>query len=252
MSTDADELDLERARRETYNAFFAANQPHASAIYNEPGMDPRHILEQISTFPADGSKSIEDHVREWHDAQPHPRNPALTVAEYPVAVKLATRTKFGGHATPEEAGAFWHEFQSANQRLAQKGQEPMSPNDYLRVLDELAPVSAALHGRPPTMHEVANLKDASPAERRKHYEDMPDSLYPAVSAGQMARYMTMANFHAMPQVRRPAQKSEAAYFAASSASPKDIADYYSAMMPVQHQAQPKPAAPLPGTEQAQT
>jgi len=250
MSASPEDLspaETKRRQAETYNAFFVANQPHAHAIYNEPGMDPRHIAEQIDTFPKDQSRSIEEHVTQWHQAQPHPRNPALTVAEFPMAVKMATRTKFGGHATAAEAGAFWQEFQGANEKLQKQGKDPMSPHEYTSLVDQMAPVSAALHGRPPSMDEVTKLREASPAEQRKYFEDLPDPLYPVVSAGQMAKYMTLGNFHAKYGVGRPAAKSEAAYFAVGGMSPTQVQDYYRNMAPVQHPvgAPAKPAATPP-------
>src|SRR5450631_4288311 len=95
---------------------------------------------------------------DWHsiaksfwDAQPHPHDPSgtLTIGEYATAVKLATMARFGGHASPHEAALFWPEFKASG----------LTPEEFEHTLDKIAPLSYTYHGRPPTMKEIATLKD---------------------------------------------------------------------------------------------
>ena len=163
-------------QRRLYNVVYAANKPWMKAIYNQDGFDPRIALQQINAAvaanPQGGQINWEQHVSDWHNNQPHPDtahlppSQQLKVGDYTTAVKMATQTKFGGHATAEEASAFWQEFQGANQTLAAQNKPTLTPQDYLTQVQQLAPVSAALHGRPPTMNEVVRLRDSSPKEAR--------------------------------------------------------------------------------------
>lgn len=165
-------------------------------------------------------------ANEWHAEQPHPLNPALKVGEYATAVKLATKLKFGGHASAQEAGAFWGEFQQMNQRFMAQGKEAVSPDEFGHLVERVAPVSFAYHGRPPTMRELSQHRDSSPNEVNKYYGDLPDQHYPHVTAGQMAKYLTMAEPHAQQAFGRPPVKLEAARFALSGLSNEDIRNYY--------------------------
>lgn len=166
----------------------------------------------------------------WHDAQPHPHNPTLSVGDYATAVKLATRSKFGGHASPQEAGAFWTEFSTLNDRLATEGQRPFTPEEYTQVLDKTAPHSFAYHGRPPTMDEIVRHRDAEPSTIAKYYGDLPDQLYPQVPASQMAKYVQLADEPALQQIGRRPTKGEAAKFALGGFNFAGIGDFYRAMV----------------------
>lgn len=135
------------------------------------------------------------------DARPSPHAPGLTNGEVIPAVKLATKAKYGGHASMQEAALFWHEF---------KGME-MAPQDFEHAIDRLAPTSFTYHGRPPSMQEVKALKDAQPNAVRAYYADLPDKHYPHVTAGQMVAALQTAEPHAMDYLKRPPVKSEAAY-----------------------------------------
>ena len=219
-----------------YNTVVQANIPHLLGIYSgnrrdgTVGIDPRMILQQIQEVAATAQPGTPidwtQAVTQWHNAQPHPQNPTLTVGEYSTAVELATRTKFGGHASPQEAGAFMQEFKQANQQLSAQGKPTISATEYRQLIDQVAPVSAALHGRPPSMNEIVKLRDSTPAQQRSYFEDLPDSLFPSITAGQMAKYLTIGNFHAQATLGRVAAKSEAAFFAAGSQTADQIKSYF--------------------------
>jgi hypothetical protein len=183
---------------------------------------------------------------EWHGEMPHPLEPGLKIKEFPIAVKLATQTKFGSHASPQEASAFWKEFQNMNEKLVNQKREPLSPEEYGHVLDHLAPLSFVYHNRPPTMHEVANLRDAKPADVRQHYSDLPDQHHPDITAGNMVRAMKAAEPHAQEHLGRSPVKLEAAYLVHSGAAP---AEYYKALS--QAQGQDKPQAGQPAQPEGQ-
>lgn len=151
----------------------------------------------------------------WWDRQPHPKDPTgkLTIGEYATAVKLATMARFGGHATAHEATLFWDEFKATG----------MHPEEFEQTLDKIAPLSFTLHGRPPTMTEIAHLKDKQPHEARKYFADLPDKHYPSTTAGEMVKALTVAKPHAQEHLGRDPVKLEAAYLHHSGANP---ADYY--------------------------
>lgn len=181
-------------------------------------------------------------AEQWHSEQPHPLNPALKVAEFATAVKLATKMKFGGHASAQEAGAFWGEFQQMNHTLGAQGKPPVTPLEMGHLIDRISPVSFAYHGRPPTMQEVAQHRDSTPAQVHTYYSDLPDQHYPHVSAGQMAKYLTLADAHAQEHLGRPPVKLEAARFALGNFSSEDVAGYYRGLGGVQM----RPRMPAPG------
>ena len=154
----------------------------------------------------------------WWDEQPHPKDPTgkLKIGEYVTAVKLATMAKFGGHASPAEASLFWGEFQATG----------MHPEEFEQTLDKIAPLSFTYHGRPPTMTEIAHLKDKQPHEQTKYFADLPDKHYPSVTAGNMVKTLTAARPHAQEHLNRDPVKLEAAYLHHSGT---DIPNYYASL-----------------------
>jgi hypothetical protein len=156
-------------------------------------------------------------------AQPSPHAAELTNAEFPVAVKLATKLKFGGHASPSEASSFWGEFKAFNNKLRSKNKLELTPEEFGHVVDSMAPVSFAFHGRPPQMHEIEKLHDQSPQSVHNHYYHLPDRDHPTVPAGEMVKSIEAARPHAREYLERDPVKLEAAYLYHSGQSP---ADYY--------------------------
>ena len=164
-------------------------------------------------------------AKEHLDNLPSPHNPNLLNKDYAVAVKLATMTKFGsgeGHASPKEAELFWHEFK----------QTGLSPKQYEESLNRMAPVSFALHGRPPSMDEIVKLKDEHPEAVSKYYGALPDKHYPAVPAAAMVKHLAEAHVPWMQALGRPPTKLEASMlyhsresvstFAQRLAPPKEV------------------------------
>ncbi len=154
-------------------------------------------------------------AKSWWDEQPHPKDPTgkLKIGEYVTAVKLATMAKFGGHASPAEASLFWGEFQATG----------MHPEEFEQTLDKIAPLSFTYHGRPPTMTEIAQLRDKHPHEQAKYFQDLPDKHYPSVTAGNMVKTLAAARPHAQEHLNRDPVKLEAAYLHHSG---ERIPDYY--------------------------
>lgn len=178
----------------------------------------------------DWNKLAKDYV----DNLPHPQAPdlgdgrRLTVKDYRIAVKLATAAKFGGHASPAEATAFYKEYEP----LLQHG---IGPEDFLHLLDVAAPSSYALHGRPPTMNELKRFWDPQshtmrpPAEVAAYYEALPDKHYPTVPAGKMAKMIETARPYSNQHIGRDPVKLEAAFFHHASMGPAAIAEHYKGM-----------------------
>jgi hypothetical protein len=150
------------------------------------------------------------------DAQPHPHAPSLTIAEFATMVKLATLAKFGGHASPHEAALFAPEFKASG----------LSPEEFEHTLNKIAPLSFTYHGRPPTMKEIATLKDAQPHEAKKYFGDLPHKIYPDVSAADMVKAVQAAKPHAMEHLGREPELNEARFIHHANANP---ADYYAKM-----------------------
>jgi hypothetical protein len=159
------------------------------------------------------SVDYEGIAKAYWDAQPHPHAPSLTIGEYATMVKLATLAKFGGHASPHEAALFAPEFKASG----------LSPEEFEHTLDKIAPLSFTYHGRPPTMKEIATLKDAQPHEASKYFGDLPHKIYPDVSAANMVKAVQAAKPHAMEHLGREPELNEARHLHHSGTSP---ADYY--------------------------
>lgn len=151
-------------------------------------------------------------AKEYWDEQPHPRSPGgkLTIGEFATAVKLATMAKFGGHADPHEAELFWPEFKASG----------LSPEEFEQTLERIAPLSFVYHGRPPTMKEIATLKDVSPHDARRHFAELPDKHHPEISAGDMVKAYQAARPWAMEHLEREPVKLEAAYLHHSGEKPE--------------------------------
>jgi hypothetical protein len=166
--------------------------------------------------------NIEDVVTQWHNEQPHPQAPGLTVGDFPVATRLATILKFGqGHASPSEATNFWGEFKSMNQALVAQNKMPVSPEEFTHLAQQMGRSSFAYHGRPPSMYEMRRLRDADPAAIHTYYGSLPDEHYPTVSAADMAKSLHAARPWANQTLGRDATKLEAAYFHHSGQNPRD-------------------------------
>lgn len=162
-------------------------------------------------------------VADYFGAKPHPLAPTLAVRDVPLAVELASHSKFGtnnGHATLGEAELFWKEFQ----RLE------MSPDQYREMLDLAAPHSFSLHGRPPTMNEIGKFKEVKLESRPKavadYYYHLPDKHFPAVPAGEMLKHLMMAKPYAEQHIGRKPVKLEAARFYHSGFQSTHIEDHY--------------------------
>jgi len=152
-------------------------------------------------------------AKSYWDAQPHPLAPSLTIGEFATMVKLATMAKFGGHANAHEATLFAPEFKASG----------LSPEDFEHTLDKIAPLSFTYHGRPPTMKEIATLKDAQPHEATKYFSDLPHKIYGDVSAGNMVKAVQAAKPHAMEHLGREPELNEARYLHHSQ---EPAANYY--------------------------
>jgi len=170
--------------------------------------------------------SLEDIVHAWHADQPHPQNPSVKVGDYPIAARLATILKFGqGHASPQEVGNFWREFQSMNQSLVTQNKMPVSPDEFGHLAQQIARSSFTYHGRPPSMHEIARLRDADPKVIHDYYGALPDEHYPSVPAAEMAKALHAARPWANMITGGEPTKLDAAYLFHSGHSAKD---YYEA------------------------
>ena len=152
-------------------------------------------------------------AKEYWDQQPHPKGHGLKIGEFATAVKLATLLKFGGHASGAEAAMFYPEFKATG----------MSPQEFEHTVERIAPLSFTYHGRPPTMKEIANLKDRQPHEATKYFADLPHKIYPHISAGDMVRAVQAAKPHAMEHLGREPVLNEAAYLHHSK---EPASDYY--------------------------
>jgi len=102
-----------------------------------------------------------------------------------------------------------------NQDLQRQKQLPITPEEYGQLLDAIAPVSYAFHGRPPTMPEIRKLRDSHPKNIREHYAFLPDKHYPHVTAGDMVKWLETARPWARMHLKRDPVKNEAAYLAHS-------------------------------------
>jgi hypothetical protein len=156
--------------------------------------------------------SWEEAAKAYFDDQPHPRGHGLKIKEVPVAVKLASMLKFGGHAAMHEAAMFWQEF-------APGGVPIMSPDEFEHALDQIAPVSYVFHGRPPTLKELVTLKDKAPGEVNRHYGDLPDKHHPEITAANMVKAYQAARPWAREHLGREPVKTEAAYMHHSGEHP---------------------------------
>ena len=148
----------------------------------------------------DWSKAAKD----YFDNQPHPRGHGLKIREVPVAVKLASMLKFGGHAALHEAALFWQEF-------APGGVPIMAPDDFEHALERIAPLSYVFHGRPPTLKELGELSGKAAAEVHKYFSDLPSRERPEIPAGQYVKAFQAARPHAREHLGREPVSVEVAH-----------------------------------------
>jgi len=140
----------------------------------------------------------------YYGEKQHPSAPSLKVKDLAVAMELANHMKFGqgdGHASFGEAEMLWKEVQP----ILDRG---VSVQALHELVDTAAQHSFALHGRPPSMPELARFADPKtrPADIAQWYHDLPDRHYP-VAAGDLLSAMTKATPHAIQHLgRRPVKK----------------------------------------------
>src|SRR5215472_3966638 len=167
-------------------------------------------------------ESLEQIVQRWHADQPHPQAPSVKVGEYPIAARLATILKFGqGYAVPQEVGNFWREFQSMNESLVAQKKMPVSPDEFGHLAQQIARSSFTYHGRPPSMHEIARLRDADPQTIHDYYGALPDEHYPSVPAAKMVEALHAARPWANMITKGEPTKLDAAYLYHSGHSAQD-------------------------------
>jgi hypothetical protein len=185
-------------------------------------------------------------VANYFNELPHPQAPELKVGEYVTAVKLATKAKFGGHAEPHEAAAFWGEFQQANKNLIEQKKSPLTPEEFGHLLDRIAPVSFAYHGRPPTIPEIVRNRDAHPKDVYSFYGNLPDEHYPHVPAQEMVKHLEAARPWSQMLLGEKPLKLHASYLYHSGHNPKD---FYQSLKEQRDQSQQEDQQPAPGQTQ---
>jgi hypothetical protein len=162
--------------------------------------------------------------------------------------------KFGqGHASPLEVANFWHEFQGMNQTLLNQGKQPISPDEFSHLSQQMARSSFAYHGRPPSMHEITRLRDADPKAIHDYYGALPDEHYPTVSAASMAEALHAARPWAQMIAGGEPTKLDAVYLISSKQNPKDYFTARAHHDGTQDRPEPYPGAtgvPAPGGQQA--
>lgn len=167
--------------------------------------------------------SLEELVHGFFAEMPHPQAPSLRVGEYPVAARMANVLKFGqGHASPPEVENFWREFKQTNQTLVDQKKLPIAPDEFIHLAKQVARSSFAYHGRPPSMHELARLRDADPKTIHDYYGALPDEHYQTVPAAEMAKALHSARPWAEMITGQPPTKLDAAYLYHSGQNPKDF------------------------------
>ena len=180
--------------------------------------------------------TLADIIVEFHNSQPHPQAPNITVGEYSTAARLATLLKFGqGHATPLEVVEFWKRYQNLNQNLSLQKKSPIDPEEFQGLVQNLAKVSFAYHGRPPSIGEIVRLREAHPKDVTDFYGNLPDEHYPHVPAASMVKHLESARPWAQMYLDRQPTKSDASYFFHSGHSPQD----YYAQLAKEEQGQQK-------------
>jgi hypothetical protein len=158
-------------------------------------------------------------AKTYFDQQPHPRGHGLKIGEVATAVKLASMLKFGGHATLHEASMFWQEF-------APGGVPMMPPQDFEHHLDRIAPLSYALHGRPPSLSELGQLAGKAASEVHRYFADLPSKERPEISAGDYVKTFQSARAAARQHLEREPVSAEVAHLHHSGLHP-DM--YYSSL-----------------------
>ena len=174
---------------------------------------------------------IHQAVTDYFNNQPHPKAPGVRAGDFPLAVRLASAAKFGGHATPPEAEAFWKEFQQMH----------MSPAEFEQMLESAAPHSFALHGRPPSMTELTKFGESksTPSQIREHYAQLPDKNYPELSAGEMIKNLRKAEPWAQAHLGRKPVKKEAVHLHHSGMDPQAFFQAMAAMRAPQQPQMPQ-------------
>src|SRR5262245_61454994 len=157
--------------------------------------------------------TLDDVIHGYWQSQPHPSAPNLTVGEYPMAMRMATTLKFGQgeHPTPQEADSFMAEFKAMNQTLQSQNKLPYQPEEFIHQAQQMARSSFAYHGRPPSMYEMARLRDSHPKEIVAYYGALPDEHYPTVPAAEMAKALHAATPWSQLYEGTAPNKGDAAY-----------------------------------------
>lgn len=97
---------------------------------------------------------------------------------------------------------------------------PFEPEEFIHFAKQVAQTSFGYHGRPPTLQELARLREAHPKDIDSYYGSLPDKDYPHISAADMVKALQSARPWANMHIERDPNKLEAAYLHHSGDSPK--------------------------------
>jgi hypothetical protein len=156
-------------------------------------------------------------MHQYYGNLPHPDEPRLSVNDFPVAVKLATKLKGQGMAEAKEAAQFWEEFQTLG----------ISPNHFEELVDQMAPLAWKYQQRPPTLREVQmHAEKGSPREMRDYYGNLPSVHDPAVTAHEFTQAHAVAQRYSTLHLGRDPFAGEVTFFHHAKAQPQHMEAHY--------------------------
>jgi hypothetical protein len=158
-------------------------------------------------------------VREEFGKLPHPDVPEITNAEYPNYQRVAAMKRNPHPPTSSDV-------RDAYAELTATG---ISPSQWEYAWTISRPLANRLLHRDPTIQELVRHADAHPSDIHDYYSHSPSLSHPEIKAGEMARYLHIANDVANRHLERPPLLREVAKFASAQFHPDQIEAHYQQM-----------------------
>jgi hypothetical protein len=160
---------------------------------------------------------IASSIKNVYGAKPHPDAPEVKVRDYEAFARAAAMMFQEPSPTAEHVVQAYHSLTNAE----------IAPAEFERLWTVARPLSNRLLARDPTIHDLMGLVGQPPNSVQSYYMNHPHPQYPEASAGDIARYATVALYPARRLAGREPNLTELHKFAMGGYSTADVVAHYS-------------------------
>ncbi len=156
-------------------------------------------------------------IKTVYGQKPHPDVPDVKVKDYEAFARAAAMMFQEASPTSEHVGTAYHVLTNAE----------IAPAEFERLWTIARPLSNRLLSRDPTIHDLVSLAGQAPNNVQSYYMNHPHPQYPEASAGDIAKYATVALYPARRLAGREPNLTELHKFAVGGYTTQDVVAHYS-------------------------